>query len=278
MNKDCKVIILDVDGTLLNSKREISLQTKEALLKAQREGCLLVIASGRPTPALYELVKELEMDKHHGFVVSYNGGRVSDATTNEILFNQSLSVEEGKAILNHMKKFDVIPMIDKEDYMYVNDVYNCMIDYNGGMNIIDYEARAANYKLCEKEDLEAFLDYEINKVLTAANPSYLQEHYQEMMEPFKDTLNCMFTAPFYFEFTAKGIDKANALEKVLIPLGYKRENMIAFGDAQNDASMISFVKMGIAMGNATQELKDIAQMVTLSNDEDGIAYALNKIL
>lgn len=278
MNKDCKVIILDVDGTLLNSKREISLQTKEVLLKAQREGCLLVIASGRPTPALYELVKELEMDKHHGFVVSYNGGRVSDATTNEILFNQSLSVEEGKAILNHMKKFDVIPMIDKEDYMYVNDVYNCMIDYNGGMNIIDYEARAANYKLCEKEDLEAFLDYEINKVLTAANPSYLQEHYQEMMEPFKDTLNCMFTAPFYFEFTAKGIDKANALEKVLIPLGYKRENMIAFGDAQNDASMISFVKMGIAMGNATQELKDIAQMVTLSNDEDGIAYALNKIL
>ena len=92
-------------------------------------------------------------------------------------------------------------MIDKDDYMYVNDVYDCYID-NGGkpFNIIKYESRGGKFKLCEMDDLAAFADYPLNKILTAGDPEYLKEHYKEMMEPFKDTLSCMFTAPFYFEF------------------------------------------------------------------------------
>jgi len=272
-----KVIILDVDGTLTNSEKVITKKTKDALMKVQEQGAILILASGRPTSGLMDFAKELKMDENHGLLVSFNGSKVVDCETNKVLFNETMTVEEGQAVLEHMKKFKVKPMIDKDDYMYVNDVYDCYID-NGGkpFNIIKYESRGGKFKLCEMDDLAAFADYPLNKILTAGDPEYLKEHYKEMMEPFKDTLSCMFTAPFYFEFTAKGIDKAKALDTVLIPIGYKREEMIAFGDGHNDASMVKYAGIGVAMENAVADLKAIADEVTLSNEEDGIAYTLSQ--
>ncbi len=220
------------------------------------------------------------MDKNHGLLVCYNGSKVVDCETNEVLFNQALSVSEGKAVLEHMKKFDrVRPMIDKGEYMYVTNVYDNMITLNGKpFNVMEYESRGGKFKLCEVDDLAEFLDYEINKILTFSDPEYLQDNYKEMMAPFEGKLSCMFTGPFYFEFTAMGIDKAKALDAVLKPLGYKQEEMIAFGDGQNDASMVNYAGIGVAMANAVDELKAIAQDITLSNDEDGIAESLYKYM
>ena len=99
-----------------------------------------------------------------------------------------------------------------------------------------------------------------------------------MMEPFKDTLSCMFTADFYFEFTANGIDKAKALDTVLIPRGYKREEMIAFGDGHNDASMVKYAGIGVAMANAKLAVKEQADFITLSNEEDGVAHVIEQFL
>lgn len=274
---DIKVIIMDVDGTLTNNKKVIPTKTKEILVKVQKAGAILVLASGRPTSGLMDLAKELEMEKHHGLLVSFNGSKVVDCETNQVLFNETMSIEHGQSVLEHMKKFEVIPMIDKDNYMYVNDVFNNEIYYNGEpINIVKYESRGGKFKLSEVEDLAAFADYPLNKILTAGSPDYLQEHYKEMMEPFKDTLNCVFTAPFYFEFTAKGIDKVKALDTVLIPRGYKKEEMIAFGDGHNDATMVEYAGTGVAMANAVDDLKAVADEVTRSNEEDGIAYTLAK--
>lgn len=275
-----KVIIMDVDGTLTNAKKVVTPKTKEALIKAEEAGAILILASGRPTSGLLDIAHELEMEKHHGLLVSYNGSKVIDCETMETLFNQALSVEEGKAVLEHMKKFPrVRPMIDKGEYMYVNNVYDNMIQFNGApFDVIQYESRGGKFKLCEKDDLAEFVDFQLNKILTTSDPEYLQEHYQEMMEPFKDTLSCMFTGPFYFEFTEKGIDKAKALDTVLIPMGYQKEEMIAFGDGHNDASMVKYAGTGVAMENAVQDLKDIADEITLSNEEDGIAVSLYKYM
>lgn len=274
-----KVIIMDVDGTLTNSKKVITKKTKDALIKAQDNGVLLILASGRPTSGLMDFAKELKMDKNHGLLVSFNGSKVVDCETGEVLFNETMSIEQGQAVLEHMKNFNVKPMIDKGDYMYVNDVFDNQINYKGEiLNIIQYESRGGKFKLCEKDDLAAFADYPLNKILTAGDPEYLKEHYKEMMEPFKDTLSCMFTADFYFEFTANGIDKAKALDTVLIPMGYKREEMIAFGDGHNDASMVKYAGIGVAMANAVDDLKAIADEITLSNEEDGIAHILSEYI
>lgn len=275
---EIKVILMDIDGTLTNGKKVITPKTKETLMKAQEMGIRLVLASGRPTSGMLGIAKELDMEHHHGLLVCYNGSKVIDCEIGETLFNQPMSVEEGRAVLEHMKKFDrVRPMIDKGEYMYVNDVFDCWITLNGEpFNVTKYESRGGNFLLCEKKDLAEFADFEINKILTFSDPEYLQEHYEEMREPFKDTLSCMFTGPFYFEFTASGIDKAKALDSVLPALGYTKDNLIAFGDGQNDASMLKYCGIGVAMANAVQELKDIADEITLSNEEDGIAASLIK--
>lgn len=278
MNK-YKVIVMDIDGTLTNDNKVISEKTKATLMKAQEKGITLVLASGRPTNGLVYLAKELEMDKHNGLLISFNGSKIIDCETEEVLFNEPLKIKDGKDILEHMKNFDVIPMIYKNDYMYVNDVYNNLINVDGvTKNIIEYEARNCRYKICEIDDLADFANYPMSKVLVAGNPEYLEKHYNKMMEPFKDTLNCVFTSPFYFEYTAQGIDKAKALDAVLSKLGHTKDEVIAFGDGHNDKTMIEYAGLGVAMDNAVQDLKDVANYITLSNNDDGIADALNIFL
>jgi len=267
---------MDIDGTLTNSEKRITDATKQVLLRAQSLGITLVLASGRPTSGLVDLGAELQMDAHHGLFVSFNGSQIVDCETNEILYNKPMRVEDGQAVLEHVKQFSrVRPMIDKGEYLHVTDVYDCYIDWqNQNFNVFEYEARGGHYKLCEQDDLAVFADYPLNKILTTGDPAYLQANYEAMMAPFKDSLNCTFTSPFFFEFTAKGIDKAKALEAVLIPRGFKREEMIAFGDGHNDITMLEYVGIGVAMGNAEDEVKNNADEVTRSNDEDGIAVAL----
>lgn len=272
-----KVILLDIDGTLTNSDKIITPKTKAALLAAQDMGIRLAIASGRADQGLYRWAEELDMTAHHGIFVCYNGAKVMDCQTGEVLFHQPMSVPEGRAVLEHMKKFDVRPIIIHDEYMYTNDVYAGMISrYSGGekINIIEYEARSNGYILCEKRDLSAFAEFPLEKILTAGEPDYLQEHWQEMAAPFEDRLSCMFTAPFYFEFTARSVDKAKAIEAAFGRLGYGPEDMIAFGDAQNDMTMLEYAGIGVAMGNAVPEVKAAADEITLSNDEDGIAESL----
>lgn len=270
-----RVIVMDVDGTLATSQKEIGPQTKEALIKAQKEGDLVILASGRPTSGLVDFAKHLQMDDYQGLLVSYNGSKVVNAKTHEVLFDQTLSVEQAKAVLHHLKKFQLIPMVDKDDYLYVHDVFQGYIDFQGQpFNVIEYESRGGKFKLCEQDDLAEFIDFPMNKIIVAGDPDYLQENYQAMMEPFKDSLNCVFTGPFYFEYTAQGIDKAKALDTVLSSLGYRADQVIAFGDGHNDMTMLDYAGVGVAMGNAVPEVKAMADYITASNDEEGIATFL----
>lgn len=274
-----KEIVLDIDGTLLTSEKVISPATRDALVSAQENGVKVILASGRPTKGMMQHAKTLEMDKHDGLVVSYNGGRVTDVQTHEVLFDQPIPQTLVTQVLEHLKKFDVIPMVNDDEYMYVNNVFGGMIDVFGNQsNIIEYESRGGNFLLCEKDDLAAFIKFPVNKILIAGEADYLKKVADEIYAPFKDQLNGAFSAPFYFEITDKGIDKAKALDIVNQKLGIKQEEVISFGDAQNDTSIINYAGTGVVMGNGTDEMKAIADFVTKSNDEDGIPFAMNKFM
>ncbi|MDN6292978.1 MAG: HAD hydrolase family protein, partial [Tetragenococcus halophilus] len=114
-----KAIAMDMDGTLLNEGKIISSKTKAALLEAQRQGIKVILASGRPTPGLFKYAEELAMEEYDGIGLSFNGAHVLDYQTNEVLFEQPLPLETSKAILEHLKNFDVKPMICHQKYMYV---------------------------------------------------------------------------------------------------------------------------------------------------------------
>lgn len=272
-----KTILLDIDGTLTNTEKVITPRTREALLKAQDQGVRLALASGRPDQGLYKWAKELAMDTHHGIFVCYNGARVVDCQSGEVLFDQCLSASEAKAVLRYLQNFAVTPIIARGEYMHTTDVFGCTIDYHGGpFNVIEYESRSNDYILCEHRDLSEWVDFPVEKILTAASPEYLQSHYKEMRAPFTDQLNCMFTGDFYYEYTAQGVDKARAIDAAFTRLGITGEEMMAFGDAENDLGMLKYVGRGVAMGNASEEVKAAADEVTSDNDHDGIAEALKR--
>ena len=253
-----KAIAMDIDGTLTNDQKVISPRTREKLLAAQESGIKLILASGRPAWGLHALAQELDLQNHDGLLVAFNGAHVVDAQTDEVLFDQAMPVDELHRLLDHLRNFDVIPIISLGRDLHVEDSYRCMITLPDGSqkNIVKYERDACDLKIREVESLHEVADaYPVDKLLTAGDPAYLQAHYEEMYAPFTETLQ-------------------GALPK----LGIDASEVVSFGDGQNDKSMIEWAGTGVAMGNAVDEVKAVAQMVTANNNEDGIAVALDKLL
>ena len=272
-----KAILLDIDGTLTNDAKEITPRTRDALLAAQDNGAVLVLASGRANMGLTGFADVLNMKDHNGIFVCFNGAKAMNYQTGEVYFQQTLTVDQGKRVLDHMHRFEVCPIYDKGAYMYLENAFFTIERDGAPWSIAEYEAHNNNYLLCEVTNNAEFLDWEVNKILVAGQPEYLQEHWQEMGAPFEGELSSMFTAPFYYEFTPLGVDKTKALSETFAKLGIAPEETIAFGDAQNDLSMLKWAGIGVAMGNAVDEVKEAANEITLSNNEDGIAVALQRL-
>lgn len=275
---DLKAIVLDMDGTLLNSEKIISPKTRAKLIEAQEKGIKIVLASGRPIRGLLEFAEELEMDKYEGFLVGYNGSLVYDVKTKETIYEQSFSIEYANKILDHLGQFEMVMMVDQDDYKYVNEPF---INFRGSapaefINIIHYERGVGNFKICEVDDFAKIIDRPVNKILTVGEPEYMAENYEAIAGPFMDKVTTVFSTPYYLEFNPKGVEKGHTLEIFLSELGIYPENVIAFGDGQNDRSIIEYAGVGVAMANSAQEILDIADEVTLSNDEDGIVEVLNR--
>ncbi len=272
-----KAILLDIDGTLTNDEKKITPRTVAALKAAQDKGVILVLASGRPSQGLHAFADVLDMKEHNGVFVAFNGAKSHNYQTGEVYFEQAMTVEQGKRVLEHMKNFDVSSCIDYGPYMLTNDGYFTIERDGAPYLIVEYEAHNNGFLVREEADLAAKVDWGINKILNAGEPAYLQEHWQEMYAPFEGELSAMFTAPFYYEFTPLGVDKSRALRETFAALGIDQSEIAAFGDAQNDRTMIEWAGMGVAMGNAVDEVKAVANYVTLTNNEDGIAAALEHL-
>ena len=209
------------------------------------------------------------MEAHGGLLVSFNGAHVVDAGTDEVLYDQPIEVDVMRSLVEHVRSFDVIPWITQGARLYVERGSRHVITYRG-----EYERRMCDLELHEVDDLLEVCGTPQDKLLCASEPEYLQQHWRAMYGPFTDELSGMFTADFYFEFMAPGIDKGRALAGALPKLGIDASEVIAFGDGQNDVSMLRWAGTGVAMGNAVDEAKAAADMVTASNNEDGIAHAL----
>lgn len=258
-----KAIILDIDGTLTNSQKEITAETKEALLKAQKMGIRLAIASARSENGLRRFGRWLDFEHNNGIFICYNGGLIINSQTKQIYYEKAMPTELAKEILEHLKQFDCIPMINKDEYIYLNDAFNGMIQTpNGDMDIIQYETRSNEFLICEKADLEDFVDFEVPKIFVAASSDYMAENADKMGAPFKERARTGMTAPFYYEFNAKGVEKDVAIERAFYEMGISSDDMMAIGDAKNDVAMLKYVKYGIAMGNAIDELKEVTYEVS----------------
>lgn len=142
-----KTLIFDIDGTLTNSKKIITPLTKLAILKAQEKGIRVCLASGRATHGLYKFVAELELDKHDGVLISYNGARVSSADGKYEYFKDYLNKDRTKGLLKHLSKFDKLTYIlEEDDHLICEDCFNNIINYQDKpFNVLKYEARMNHF-------------------------------------------------------------------------------------------------------------------------------------
>lgn len=262
-----KIIVLDLDGTLTNSKKEISKPTLDALIDIQERGFKVVLASGRPTPGIAPLAKECMLDKFGGYVLSYNGAKIIDCKTNEVIFQKTLPIE-------------VIP----ELYAAAVDANVGIISYDSKKVIvghgidkyIELESRINHIDLLEVENFVEYLNYPVNKCLMTGEHDVLLEVQKKLKKKYNSLLSIYFSEPFFLELMPQNIDKAQSLLTLLSTLGIDSEEMICCGDGFNDISMIEIAGLGVAMENAQDSVKEAADFITYSNDDDGILHVIKK--
>ena len=233
------------------------------------EGIRLALASARPSPGLFIERDILRLQDHKGILMSYNGGRIVDAETGKVLFETSMDLEETKQVLRKLESLPVTPILDDGVQFYV-------ADKNGYK--VDYECKNNNMVCSEVGNLAEFLNFAPIKILMSVQPEELPQVQKEIAAFLPESLTVVQTAAFYLVVIPKVINKGQGIRDICKVLGLSTEEVISFGDAANDIPMLREAGMGVAMGNAAEPVKAAANMVTLSNNEDGIAAALEKLL
>ncbi|MFV0585735.1 Cof-type HAD-IIB family hydrolase [Bacteroides reticulotermitis] len=265
-----KLLVLDVDGTLLDNSKEISKRTLAALVKVQQMGVRVVLASGRPTYGLMPLAKTLELGNYGGYILSYNGCQVINAKDGTLLFERRINPEmlpylEKKARKNGFSMFTY-----NENILVTNDPDNAHIQY---------EAQLNNLEIVREDNFSIAVDFAPCKCMLVSDDEEalvgLEEHWKRRLA---GTLDAFRSESHFLEVVPCGIDKANTLGALMEMLGVKSEEVIAIGDGVCDVTMIQMAGMGVAMGNAQESVKRCAEMVTASNEEDGVAIAVEKTI
>ncbi|BCN32536.1 Cof-type HAD-IIB family hydrolase [Anaeromicropila herbilytica] len=264
-----KVLVLDIDGTVTNSNKEITEKTLNAIINIQKQGCTVVLASGRPTPGIMPVANELKLSEYGGYILSFNGAKIINCKTNEIIYQKTLPL-------------DIVPTIYEEAKQ--NEVG--LVTYEGdkvisGTGVDEFVIKEANINKINIKEVDNFPEYvtfDINKCLMTGEPKKLEALDKELNGKYGEGLSIYRSEPFFLEIMPKNIDKAYSLEQLCKHLHITKDEMIAVGDGFNDLSMIRYAGLGVAMDNAQDKVKEVADHITKSNDEDGVAFVIEKFM
>ncbi|BCK00459.1 Cof-type HAD-IIB family hydrolase [Anaerocolumna chitinilytica] len=264
-----EILVLDIDGTLTNSQKEISPKTYRSIMAIQERGHSVVLASGRPTPGILPLAKKLKLSEYNGYILSYNGAKVMNCKDGEVIFQQALNRE-------YLPDLHLAAM--KNNVGMISYEGDCVITDSKIDKYMELEARINGIPIKQVQDFISYVQFDINKCLMTGDPDVLKEMEPELKNKFIDNLSIYRSEPFFLEIMPKNIDKAYSLGKLLDYLGLSKEQMISCGDGYNDISMIEYAGMGVAMANAQDAVKNKANYITYSNDEDGIAHVIETFM
>lgn len=256
-----KLLVLDVDGTLMNSRKEITPATKEAIIGLMKRGHMCMLASGRPLPGMKGVADELEFERYGGYLLSYNGAKIVKYDTGETIYEQNVPREYLKEVYEFATANDcgLISYQDGE-----------IISGNGVDEYMEREAGITGMIIREVDDFPGFFSGDVVKCLLSAKPDRTEGLEQKLKKQMGERANVFRSEPFYVEVMPLGVDKATSIAHMLSKIGLTREDCVACGDGFNDISMIQYAGIGVAMGNANQAVKDAADIITGTNDEDGL--------
>lgn len=264
-----KVITLDLDGTLLTSNKTITERTKQALQSAKSKGIKVVLCTGRALTGVKPILEELNMFESDDLVITYNGGVIQKTQSGEILFQDSLSLKDIEYILSETQKVQLpINMLDLS-YVYEPEYpLNRPSLYKTIMPILNFQPYHTNFDQ----------NHLFNKVVICIEKQILDTEFNRLPKEFTERFNCVKSRPILMEVLPKKVHKGAALEQLAKLLNVELSEIMACGDEANDLTMIKTAGFGVAMGNAVEELKSVANYITSSNDEDGVAKAIEYLL
>ena len=238
-----QILALDLDGTLTNSSKEISEPTLKALIEIQEQGKKVVLASGRPTNGVAPLAEQLRLGDYGSYILSFNGGRITNCQTKEIIYNKTLPMDCAKPI------------------------YDMVLEYKDqGLDLVTYTPDALISGICP------------NKFLITGDSAVISKIQKKIIARFRSYLSVYCSDPFFLEIMPSGIDKAHSLLRLLTSSGLTADEMICCGDGYNDITMIETAGLGVAMANAQPAVLEKADFVTKSNDEDGVLHVINQFM
>ena len=264
-----KMIALDLDGTLTNSRKEVTEHTKDVLQQAARKGAAVALASGRPMLGVTRIADFLELDKVGGIVMAYNGGYIIDWKTKKVINLVTFNRKYIPEALQISYKYNM-PLITYSDTEILTegplDEWSHKEEINCATTIT------------QVRDLYSYVDFPIVKMMLAGEPEALKAPEKEIAEQFEGRLDVYRADPHFLELMPKGINKSAGVAKIAEYLGVKQEEVMACGDANNDIPMLEYAGLSVAVANASESAKAVSKFISLSNDEDGVAYAVEKFV
>ena len=266
MTKEIKLLALDLDGTTLNSQKEISQENLTALEAARQAGIHVVLTTGRPLLSIKQYLKKLSLDNADNFSITFNGALVQ-RNDGEMIAQKSFLHEDLEKIYELTKKYDLPFDVVNDTNVFVTDNRSEYSQVNHLMNFVPVKF----------DEIPQGIIY--NKVVSCTLPVKLDEAFAKFPEDLMNDYEIFKTQPRLLEFMPKGINKAFGLAQLTEYLGLTAENVMAVGDEGNDVSMIKWAKYGTAVKNATNEVKSHAKILSnLTNDENAIAALINEYI
>lgn len=269
-NMNYQMLVLDLDGTLTNSRKELTEPTRQALIEIQEAGKKVVLASGRPTYGIVPLAEALNLSKYGSYILSFNGGRITQCSSNKVIYDRVLPKEVIGPIFEIASTYpDVDIMTYENEYIIAGLTHN---EYT------DKEAFLNKMQVRRVDNFVDYITFPINKLLITGEPEVLEKLMAQLQRKYNKYLSINRSEAFFLEIMPQNIDKALSLQRLLNSIGMKADSMICCGDGYNDISMIEFAGLGVAMENAKPLVKESANFITKSNDDEGILFVINEFM
>lgn len=268
-----RLIALDLDGTVFNEKKEITPGVRSAILSALARNIIVMPATGRPEAGLPEAFLEIPGIQ---YALTSNGARIIDIHTRKTVYEDKMPLSQALLVFDYMAGYGYIPdiYIDGEVFVERTAYEQVLKNFDlGGL---------LPYFLKSRQPVENLREFIINKGNDVEKINLMiqeQDKRQEIIEGLLaiDSLSVTAGLSVNIEVTSPTVNKGAAIVKFGEQLGIKREQIMACGDSSNDLDMIKAVGIGVAMGNATEEVKAAASFITKTNEEDGVAYAIQTL-
>lgn len=271
-----KLIATDIDGTLVNSKKVITPMTRDALISAQEAGAKIVLASGRPICSMTHLADDLRMNDFGGYVIAFNGGQVTEYKTGKRIQDTMLPDNILPTLLRYARWAGMAFATYTDTLLYTDNPEDEYIKIAAKTNFNLQVTKADSIENGRWETEDGKWIHSLYKILIAGEPSQLVALEERMQHDLGSEVNIFRSQPFFLECVPLNANKGKGLEAICRHEGIIKEDIIAFGDNYNDLSMLEFAGTGVAMDNADDEIKNVANATTSSNENDGIALFLNK--